>query len=88
MMQDGSKLPDALTPRAAVHAYVSHLAEQRRREGLVPWNGRWIGADSRIAALRSARRSSWVILLELLVVFLLLLGLAGMLLLLTWLLAY
>ena len=88
MTRDEMPVPRALTPRATIHAYLSHVADQRRREGLVPWNGRWIGFDSRIAVLNSARRSSWVILLELTVLFLLLMGGAAAFLLLTWLLAY
>jgi hypothetical protein len=88
MTRDEMPLPKALTPRASIHAYLSYVADQRRREGLVPWNGRWIGFEGRIAALNAARRSSWVILLELIVLFLLLMGGAAVLLTLTWLLAY
>ncbi|HVZ02930.1 MAG TPA: hypothetical protein VHA35_25695 [Dongiaceae bacterium] len=88
MSREPTGMPAALTPRATIHAYLSYVAEQRRRDGVVPWNGRWIGFDNRIAALKAARRSSWVILLELIVLFLLLTGVAAALLLLTWLLAY
>jgi len=88
MTRDTTSVPAALTPRATIHAYLAWVAEQRRHDGLVPWNGRWIGFDNRIAALSAARRSSWVILLELIVLLLLLMGGAAGLLLLTWLLAY
>jgi hypothetical protein len=88
MTRERPEVPEALTPRATIHAYLSYVAEQRRRDGVVPWNGKWTTFENRIAALNTARRSSWVILLELIVVFLLLMGVAAALLLLTWLLAY
>jgi hypothetical protein len=88
MTRDSTAASAILRPRAAIHAYLSQLAEQRRRTGLVPMNGRWIPLEARTAALKRAKRSGRVILLELLLLLLTMTGGSLLLLALTFYLAY
>jgi hypothetical protein len=88
MTSDNTTLAEDLGPRAAIHAYVAQVAEQQRRLGCVPLDGRWVSSETRASRLKGMKESSRTIFAEIILLFIAATAVSILLLRLTYYLAY